>query len=126
MNSYLIIGTGIVFFALIFYSIGVITEQLKQHISILAIVFLTVGVLLDITATTFMIIGSSKGSVSLHGFIGYSSLSGMILDTVFMWIQIIKSGTNSKVPKALHLYTRYAYAWWIVAFVSGGIIVAFR
>ncbi len=123
MNTYLLIGTGIVLFALISYSIGIITEQLKKHISIQVITFLTLGILFDITATTFMIIGSSKGIISLHGYIGYSSLLAMLIDVVFMWRQVFKHGMNSLVPKSLHLYTRYAYIWWMLAFITGGMLV---
>jgi len=85
MNTYLQIGSSVVFFALIAYSIGIITEQRTRHIGQRVITFLTLGVLLDITATIFMIIGSDKGGFTLHGFIGYSSLLGMMMDAIFMW-----------------------------------------
>ena len=126
MNTYLQLGTSIVFFALLSYSIGVLTEQRTKKISRLAISFLTLGVLLDITATIFMIWGSSKGGFTLHGFIGYSSLLGMLLDAGFMWNLIAKSGLNAQVPKKLHLYSRYAYIWWVLAFITGGLLVAFN
>lgn len=126
MNPYLQIGTSVVIFALISYSIAIITEQRTKRISQRVITFLTLGVLLDITATIFMVIGSDKGGFTLHGFIGYSSLLGMLLDAVFMWTRIAKSGINSEVHKKLHLYSRYAYLWWVLAFITGGLLVAFR
>ena len=126
MNTYLQIGTSIVLFALISYSIGIITEQRIERISQRVITILTLGVLLDITATTFMIIGSDKGGFTLHGFIGYSSLLGMLVDAVFMWKSIVKSGIGAEVPRNLHLYSRYAYIWWVLAFITGGLLVAFR
>lgn len=126
MNTYLQIGSSVVFFALIAYSIGIITEQRTKRISQRVITFLTLGVLLDITATIFMIIGSDKGGFTLHGFIGYSSLLGMMMDAIFMWKGIARSGMNSEVPKKLHLYSRYAYIWWVLAFITGGLLVVFR
>jgi hypothetical protein len=30
---------------------------------------------------------------------------------------------EAPVPPGLHLYTRAAYGWWVVAFVSGGLLV---
>ncbi len=123
MNTYLQIGTTIVFFALASYSIGVLTEQKTRRISQNVILFLTLGVILDIIATFFMIIGSSKGGFTLHGFIGYSSLLGMLLDAIFMWIRVAKYGLNKEVPKKLHLYSRYAYSWWVLAFITGGLLV---
>jgi hypothetical protein len=125
MNTYLQIGTSIVIFALISYSIGIITEQRIKRISRRVITFLTLGVLLDITATTFMIIGSDKGGFTLHGFIGYSSLLGMLVDAILMWTRIAKSGIGAEVPRKLHLYSRYAYIWWVLAFITGGLLVAF-
>ncbi|MDP2723997.1 MAG: hypothetical protein Q8O72_14675 [Bacteroidales bacterium] len=125
MNTYLQIGTSIVIFALISYSIGIITEQRINRINRRVITFLTLGVLLDITATTFMIIGSDKGGFTLHGFIGYSSLLGMLVDAILMWTRIAKSGIGAEVPQKLHLYSRYAYIWWVLAFITGGLLVAF-
>ncbi len=126
MNIYLQLGTSIVFFALLAYSIGIITEQRIAIISRRVIIFLTLGVLFDITATIFMIIGSDKGGFTLHGFIGYSSLLGMLLDATFMWIRVAKEGINAQVPRRLHLYSRYAYIWWILAFITGGLLVLFK
>jgi len=126
MNIYLQLGTSIVFFALLAYSIGIITEQRTAIISRRVIIFLTLGVLFDISATIFMIIGSDKGGFTLHGFIGYSSLLGMLLDATFMWVRVAKEGINAQVPRRLHLYSRYAYIWWILAFITGGLLVLFK
>lgn len=126
MNSLLQTGTAIVIIALISYSIAIITEQKKAILSKKVLLFLTLGVLLDITATTFMILGSAKGGFTLHGFIGYSSLLGMSIDAILMWRLKMKSGYNTKVPKSLHLYSRYAYIWWVLAFITGGLLVAIR
>jgi len=126
MNLLLRFGTSIVVLALAAYSVAIITEQRKKIISKTVLWFLTLGVLLDITATTFMILGSSKGGFTLHGFIGYSSLAAMFIDAVLIWRQKSKSGINSAVPKGLHLYSRYAYIWWVLAFITGGLLVALR
>lgn len=126
MNLYLQIGTSVVVFALLSYSIGIITEQRTSIISRKVIFFLTLGVCLDIFATIFMIIGSDKGGFTLHGFIGYSSLLGMLLDATFMWGRIVKFGINNKVPKNLHLYSRYAYIYWVLAFITGGLLVLYK
>ncbi len=126
MNTYLLLGTSIVVLALISYSIAIISEQFKKTINKTVLIFLTLGVCLDITATTFMIIGSTKGAFTLHGFIGYSSLIGMFTDAVLIWKQRLKKGMNSYVPRQLHVYSRYAYIWWVIAFITGGLLVAMR
>lgn len=124
MNLILRLGTSIVFLALASYSVAIITEQRKKILNKTVLIFLTLGVVLDITATTFMILGSSKGGFTLHGFIGYSSLLGMFIDAILLWRQKSKSGLNSAVPKKLHIYSRYAYIWWVLAFITGGLLVA--
>ena len=126
MNLFLRFGTSIVIFALASYSVAIITEQRKKIVSKTVLTFLTLGILLDITATTFMILGSSKGGFTTHGIIGYSSLLAMFIDAVLLWRLKSKSGINAGVPKKLHMYSRYAYVWWVLAFITGGLLVALR
>ncbi len=126
MNPTLIIGTRIVVLALVFYSIGIITEQRKRHITNLVLIALTIGIILDITATAFMIIGSPNSPFTLHGFLGYSALAAMLIDTIFVWRFSLANGNDVVVSKPLHQYSRYAYIWWLVAFVSGSLLVMFK
>lgn len=126
MNPLLRIGTTIVIIALASYSIAIFTEQRKKILRRRILVFLTLGVALDITATVFMILGSSKGIFTLHGIIGYSSLLGMFIDAVLIWQLKIKKGSYSPVPDNIHIYSRYAYLWWVIAFITGGLLVALR
>ena len=125
MNLYISYGTKIVVFALIAYSVAIITEQKIHRISNKVLSFLTLGIILDVTATTFMIIGSENSAFTLHGIIGYSSLTAMLIDTVLIWKHRLKSGALVDVSRNLHLYSRYAYIWWIVAFITGGLLVLF-
>jgi hypothetical protein len=123
MNPTLIAGTRIGVLALIFYSIGIITEQRKHHITNLVLIALTIGIILDITATAFMIIGSPNSPFTLHGFLGYSALLAMLIDTIFVWRFRVANGNDSEVSKSLHFYSRYAYSWWVIAFISGSLLV---
>jgi uncharacterized protein with PQ loop repeat len=120
MNSTLIAGTIIVTFALISYSIGVITEQRKHSITRFVLIFLTVGIILDITSTIVMIIGSSNIPITFHGCLGYSALTVMLVDIICIWK--LKFKHVDTVPRKLHLYTRIAYAWWVIAYVAGSLI----
>jgi hypothetical protein len=88
--------------------------------------FLTIGIILDVTATVFMIIGSTNSAFSLHGILGYSSLAGMLADTILIWRFHVTSKPGSAVPKGLHLYSRFAYAWWVIAFITGLMLVVFK
>jgi len=125
MNRLVMVGTIVVFFALTFYSIGIFTEQKHKKVLRRVITFLTMGIIADIIATAFMIAGSSKGLFTLHGIIGYSALVAMLIDNIFIWRLRLKIGIGAEVPDAIHKYSRYAYIWWVIAFITGGLLVAF-
>jgi len=120
----LVTAITIVNLALLSYSIGIISEQLKHKVTKPILGFLTVGVILDITATICMIIGSESSPFSLHGILGYSSLTAMIIDTSLIWRHRLDH-SDGRVPRRLHLYSRIAYTWWVLAYITGGALVAF-
>jgi len=124
MNILLRVGTSVVIFALLFYSIGIFTEQKNKRASQGVLIFLLLGILSDIIATAFMVAGSSKGFFTLHGIIGYSALIAMLIDNILIWRLRFRSGIGAKVPDWIHLFSRYAYLWWVIAFVTGGLLVA--
>ena len=126
MKIYSIIGSFVVIVALILYSFGFVKEQRRKVITTRVLLIFMLGVLFDISATTLMILGSSKGLLTFHGFIGYSSLLGMGIDTILLWKFNRKNGPEMKVSKSLHLYSRVAYTWWVLAFITGGVLVAVR
>ena len=122
MNPYTLIGSITITAALLAYSIAVITEQVKKKINKVVLIFLSLGLILDIAATSLMIIGSSNSVFTLHGAIGYSALLTMMIDTYLIWRNYLKLGEN--IGKSLHLFTRIAYLWWIIAFITGSLLVA--
>ena len=121
MNPTIIKAVIVVTCALLSYSIAVITEQRKSSITKFVLTFLTLGVTLDITSTVLMIMGSS--GITYHGFIGWSALLVMLVDAVLIWRYWLKH-KSAAVSRGLNLYTRYAYGWWVVAYIAGAIIAA--
>ncbi len=124
MKTASIIGSMIVTLALIFYTIGFAKERKSRIVRPQVLFFYTLGVTLDITATIFMIIGSSKGLVTIHGLIGYSSLLGMLIDTILLWRSNLRFGGGQEINKGLHIYSLIAFIWWITAYITGGLLVA--
>jgi len=122
MNTLSMIGASVVTIALVSYSIGIISEQVKKKLIPRVMIFVTMGVVLDVTATIFMILGSKNSPFTLHGFIGYSALLAMIIEVIRIWNAFIKRGIRSDVPGAVHLYSRYAYIWWVIAYITGTLI----
>ena len=126
MNLFSLAGIIIVQCALICYSVAVISEQRKRLITHGILIFLILGVLLDILATTFMIIGSSHGIFTLHGILGYSSLAGMLTDAILVRRFFMRKGPDCKVTGGIHWYSLGAYLWWISAYITGALLVALR
>jgi hypothetical protein len=124
MKTVSMIASFVVTMALVFYSIGFSKENGRKMVTGRVLLFYTIGVTLDITATILMIIGSSKGMVTPHGMIGYSSLLGMLTDTILLWRYNIKHGSETIVNRSLHLYSRIAFTWWVMAYITGGLLVA--
>ena len=117
------IGSAVVTIALLFYSIGFFKERRGRIVARDVLTFFTIGVLFDISATVLMIIGSSRGMLTIHGAIGYSSLTGMLIETTLLWRQYLKTGTGSLIGKKLHVYSAIAYTWWVMAYITGGLLV---
>ena len=122
MKPVLIAGTIIVNFALICYTIGIITEQRRHRVTRVVLNFLTIGVIFDVTATVCMIVGSTQSPFTLHGILGYSSLTAMGVDAILIWRHHVKC-SDAPVPRALHLYSRGAYIWWVLAYITGAALV---
>ena len=122
MKPILMTGSTIVTLALVFYSLAFFRFHRKKVFTNQILSFQTIGLLLDITATTLMIIGSSKGPFTLHGILGYSSLTLMIIDTSFFW----NKRKSESVPVWLKSYSKVAYIWWILAYITGSLLVMLR
>lgn len=126
MKTILIIGANVVTLALISYSIAIITEQRKRVLTPFILRFLTIGLVLDITATVLMIIGSSNSPFTFHGFVGYSALAFMLVETSLVWKFKINNGYNIEVSRGLHIFTLIAYVWWVAAYITGALLVALK
>ncbi len=126
MKTLTIIAATIVTLALISYSIAIITEQRKKIVMSRVLIFLTLGVILDITSTTLMIIASENSPFTLHGVLGYSSLTLMVTDAVLLWRFRMKKGSQTTVTPNLHIYSRLAFIWWVLAYITGSLLVALR
>jgi hypothetical protein len=119
------IGSFVVTLALASYTTGFISERKTKRVTSRVLLFYTLGITLDITATILMILGSSKGMVTLHGFIGYSSLLGMLIDTAMLWRFNRLFGPDKTISPRLDLISRITYTWWVLAYITGGLLVAY-
>ena len=123
MNPLAIIGAFIVTIAFLSYGIGNIAVQRFKIVTPGVLIFITLGVLMDFVAVTFMIIGSSKGAFTPHGILGYSAMFTMIINLILIWWWYLKNGFDSIINNWIILYSKIAYVWWIIAYITGSILV---
>jgi len=117
-----IFAVTVVNLALVAYGVGIVTEQRTSRVTARAFFWLRLGVVLDVVATSAMILGSSSGPFTLHGFVGYSALLVMMSETWLAWRHRAQRG-DAYVPRWLHLYSRFAYGWWVLAYFTGAYLV---
>ena len=115
-------AVGTVTLALILYSVGSFKEQRSHRVTPGVRGFLTVGVVFDITATILMIIASRSLTPTVHGILGYSALALMLTDTILLWRHALARG-QQPVGRGLHVYSRVAYYYWVVAYFTGAALV---
>lgn len=116
-------GVAIVVLALVCYTIGTSAHQRELRVTPRALRFLCAGLPLDVLATICMVLGTQSLGLTLHGVLGYSALAGMAVETALAWRHRRAKG-DERVSNGLAIWSRIAYAYWLVAFVSGGALVA--
>jgi hypothetical protein len=125
MKPVLIAGITIVNLALLSYATAVVIQSRKKVLTRNVLTFLTLGVVLDITSTICMIV-SSGHAFTLHGIIGYTSLAGMLTDTLISFRHTCKYGLKSPLSISFNRWTMAAFFYWIMAYITGVLIILTR
>ncbi len=123
MDPLLQMGTRIVILALIAYSVAGFLLYKKKSAANIVLFFQSTGLFLDIAATALMILGSTNTPFSVHGFLGYSALTGMVVETILLWRFRLQKGKDSRISLGFNLYSKLALTWWVTAFVVGALLV---
>lgn len=123
MSFLAITGAFIITLSLLMYGIGSIFIQRFGLITKTSIVFLVFGLVFDITATIFMIIGSGNTPFSLHGFIGYSAFLMMLGYVIYVIRLYVKNKGEVIINKKIELFTKIAFGFWLIAYFTGSLIV---
>lgn len=126
MNPISITGAFIITLSLLFYGVGSITLQRFKMISPGVLWFLSIGLLLEIAAVICMIIGAQNMPFTLHVLLGYSALLVMSIDVVLVWRLFYREGKNAFAGKKLLIYSKIAYGWFLIAYLTGSMLVIWR
>ena len=119
MNMYLLTGSIIVVFALLGYTVFIVSLQRRKTLSRLCVIALVVGILLDCCATGLMITGSGRGYFTAHGIMGYSALGMMLIDCMMIMRRYLIASSENRVSRFVSGYSIVAYIWWVVVFITG-------
>jgi EamA domain-containing membrane protein RarD len=122
MPVVIIAGIILVHLALIFYILFIINEHKQRKASTSVVALITLAVIFDISATSCMMIGTTKTYFTFHGSMGYAGLLMMIIDAVLIWKHKLQKGTELLFSKGLNLYSKLAFAWWMIAFITGVVV----
>ena len=125
MNLISLTGAFIITLALLSYGIGSISVQRFKTVTSGVLIFLSLGVFLDLVAVTLMIMGMEADGTAftLHGILGYSATLTMLIDLFLIWRTYLKNGMQSKISKPLVIYSKFAYSWWVIAYITGSLLV---
>ncbi len=123
MNPLAIIGAFVITLSFLAYGIGSISLVRFKMIGRIVLVFLTMGIIFDVTAITLMAIGSTGEPYTLHSLVGAMAFLVMLVNTVWCWSVFIRRGIDSKARNKHIIYTKAAYLFWVLAYLAGSIIV---
>ena len=95
-------------------------------ISTIVLVFLSLGIIFDVTAMVFMVMGSRGTPFTFHGLVGYIAFAVMLIDVLWTWIIYFKKGLDVIVSGKFLIFARLAYVIWICGYITGSLIVLWR
>ena len=126
MNPLALIGAFIITLSLLAYGIGTITLQRFKLITPGVVWFISLGVFLDISATVFMIFGSSGTLFTTHAFVGFTAIFIMMVKLFLLWKKYISDGKDTKADKKLITFSKLAYAAWVLAYLMGSFLIIWK
>lgn len=115
----IVVGVILIHIALVLYSIFIYKERKYKRATNGVVGFITAAVIFDISATICMMIGTVEGWLTLHGVLGYTALTVMVIDAVFIWKHRNRHGTEVPFSDALNRNSKLGYILWLIAFGTG-------
>ncbi|MCF6270526.1 MAG: hypothetical protein L3J41_12500 [Melioribacteraceae bacterium] len=124
MSLIILAGVILIHIALILYTVFIYKEHKYKRATKGLLIFITLAVAFDMSATISMMLGTTETYFTLHGIFGYTALLVMIIDATLIWRH--KNKVGSEVPFSINLnrYSKFAYVLWVFAFATGVYLAA--
>ena len=123
MNPIAVVGAFVMTLSFLAYGIGSVTLERFKIVGSIVLIFFSVGILFETTAIVMMYIGSDASLMGLHGLIGIFAFLIMLVNTAWVWGVYVKKGIDASVNTALLHYTKTAYFLWVLAYLTGIIVL---
>ncbi|MFQ6677504.1 MAG: hypothetical protein ACE5D0_04215 [Fidelibacterota bacterium] len=122
MKPIIIVGTITITLSLILYTKGMLQILKKRLITKKLVSLLTIGLVSEIIAVICMSIGSTRPITTPHGLIGLAGILIMISIVWISWKSISTDKKSSTLSPNKYFYYLFAYAIWVIAYLTGVII----
>lgn len=119
MSHVIIAGVILIHIALVLYSVFIYKEHKYKRATKGLVGFITAAVIFDISATVCMMLGTAEQYFTLHGILGYTALTVMVIDAIFIWKHKLKHGSEVPFSDTLNRNSKLGYMLWLVAFFTG-------
>lgn len=122
MSHVIIAGVILIHIALVLYTVFIFKEHKYKRATKGLVGFITAAVMFDISATVCMMIGTAEQYFTLHGILGYTALTVMIIDAIFIWKHRLRHGSEVPFSDTLNRNSKLGYILWLIAFFTGEIL----
>jgi hypothetical protein len=95
-------------------------------VTIAGIIFVHTALILYTLFITCMMIGTTRTYFTFHGIVGYIGLLLMVVDAFLLWKYKFRYGADILISKSLNSFSKIAYIWWIIAFITGVLVTIYR
>lgn len=123
MDPVILVISLIMTLAFLAFGVGSVTLERFKIIGTLVLVSFSLGFLFNATAILLMIILLPDSLLSTNGLIMFCSFSIMLVDTIWAWAVYLKRGIDSRVSRAMVLYTKIAFLVWVLNYLWGIVLL---
>ncbi len=123
MNILSLVGALVITLSFLSYGIGSITLQRFKVLDWGVLVFISLGVLLDIVAVVFMVAGVGMFKISIHSILGFSATFTMLVNLFLILRLYVLKGMHSTIDRPLLIFSLIAYTWWVIAYLTGSLLI---
>jgi len=114
----LMIGMNLIFFACVFYTIGVWSEKIQKRLKVWHLLFFYLGLVCDTIGTGAMaLLSGGLLKFSFHGITGMIAILLMLFHAVWATIVLYRKDEN----KILQFHKLSLFVWiiWLIPMISG-------